>query len=89
MEKTPQVLCRCARTEISEETRAPSRIRMYSPNVRFIRDIAHTQRCHWVIRVWCLMCGKYDNSLFIVRSRKLKKFTKMWAKQSTCYMKWV
>lgn len=71
--KTTQVLCHCVRTEISEETRATSRIRMCNPSVRFIRDIAHTQRCHWVIRVWCLMCGKYENGLFIVRSRKLSE----------------
>lgn len=73
MEKTSQVLCHCVRTEISEETRAPSRIRTCNPSVRFIRDIAHTQRCHWVTRVWCLMCGKYDNGLFIVRTRKLRE----------------
>jgi hypothetical protein len=73
MEKTLQVLYHCVRTEISEETRAPRRIRRCNPSGGFIRDIAHRQRCHWVIRVYCLMCGKYDNGLFIVRSRKLSE----------------
>jgi len=63
----------CVRTEVSEETRAPSRIRTFNPSVMFMRDIAHTQRCHWVNRAWCPMCGKYDNGLVIVRSRKLSE----------------
>jgi hypothetical protein len=73
MEKTSQVLCQCVRTEIREETRAPNRIRSCNPSVTFVRDNAHTQRCHWVIRVWCLVCEKYDNGLFIVKSRKLSE----------------
>lgn len=73
MKKTSQVLCHYVRKEISEETRVPSRIRTCNPSVRFIRDIAHKQRCHWVTRVWCLKCRKYDNGLFIVKSRKLSE----------------